>query len=82
MRTFLVLDLGLDVLDGVAALDLERDRLPRQRLDEDLHLACLDCSLSLRSLIDRSRWVVVWWCLVLSNEERRGREVHFIGSEW
>ena len=37
IRTFLVLDLGLDVADGVAALDLERDRLPRQRLDEDLH---------------------------------------------
>jgi hypothetical protein len=31
-RTFLVLDLGLDVADGVAALDLERDRLPRQLL--------------------------------------------------
>jgi hypothetical protein len=39
--TFLVLDLGLDVVDGVAALDLERDRLPRQRLDEDLHLAVM-----------------------------------------
>jgi hypothetical protein len=36
--TFLVLDLGLDVLDGVAALDLERDRLACQRLHEDLHL--------------------------------------------
>ena len=66
--TFLVLDLGLDVVDGVAALDLERDRLPRQRLYEDLHLACLDCSLSLRPSIARSRRVVVvWWCLVLSS---------------
>jgi hypothetical protein len=37
--TFLVLDLGLEGGDGVAALDLERDRLPRQRLHEDLHLA-------------------------------------------
>ena len=36
--TFLVLDLGLDVGDGVAALDLQRDGLPRQRLHEDLHL--------------------------------------------
>jgi hypothetical protein len=26
---FLVLDLGLDIVDGVAALDLERDGLPR-----------------------------------------------------
>jgi len=33
------LDLGLDIVDGVAALDLERDGLPRQRLHEDLHLA-------------------------------------------
>merc|ERR1712100_212646 len=35
----LVLDLGLDVLDGVRALDLQRDGLPRQCLDEDLHPA-------------------------------------------
>uniref|UniRef100_A0A453IGN4 Uncharacterized protein n=1 Tax=Aegilops tauschii subsp. strangulata TaxID=200361 RepID=A0A453IGN4_AEGTS len=34
---FLVLDLGLDVVDGVAALHLEGDGLPRQRLHEDLH---------------------------------------------
>jgi len=34
---FLVLDLGLDILDGVTGLDLERDRLARQCLDEDLH---------------------------------------------
>jgi hypothetical protein len=38
-HTFLVLDLGLDDGDGVADLDLESHRLPRQRLDEDLHLA-------------------------------------------
>merc|ERR1711970_340543 len=35
----LVLDLGLDVLDRVGRLDLERHRLPRERLDEDLHPA-------------------------------------------
>ena len=34
---FLVLDLGLDVVDGVGALDLEGDGLSRQGLDEDLH---------------------------------------------
>jgi hypothetical protein len=39
IHTFLVLDLGLDVVDGVAALDLEGDGLPRQGLHEDLHLA-------------------------------------------
>ena len=26
-----------DVLDGVGRLDVERDRLARERLDEDLH---------------------------------------------
>lgn len=31
------LDLGLDVVDGVAALHLEGDRLPRQSLHEYLH---------------------------------------------
>jgi len=33
----LVLDLSLDVLDGIAGLDLEGDGLAGQRLDEDLH---------------------------------------------
>ena len=31
------LDLSLDVLDGIAGLDLEGDGLAGQRLDEDLH---------------------------------------------
>ena len=60
-HTFLVLDLGLDVADGVAALDLERDRLPRQCLDEDLHL---DPPSWDRSLAGGSGWcrggVVNW----------------------
>jgi hypothetical protein len=49
-RTFLVLDLGLDIVDGVAALNLEGDGLPCQRLHKDLHLVgpgrspgCCDC---------------------------------------
>ena len=33
---FFVLDLGLDVLNRVRGLDLQRDGLARQRLDEDL----------------------------------------------
>jgi hypothetical protein len=37
MHTFLVLNLRLDVVDGVAGLDLKRDGLACQRLDEDLH---------------------------------------------
>jgi hypothetical protein len=36
-RTFLVLDLRLDVVNSVAGLDLKRDSLASQRLDEDLH---------------------------------------------
>ena len=35
--TFLVLDLGLDVVDRVRRLNIERDSLTSQRLDEDLH---------------------------------------------
>ena len=35
---FLVLDFGLDVVDGVGGLHLKGDRLPREGLDEDLHL--------------------------------------------
>ena len=37
-NAFLVLDLGLDVVDGVRGLDLERDGLARERLNEDLHV--------------------------------------------
>ena len=35
--TFLVLDLGLDILDGVSWLDIEGDGLTSEGLDEDLH---------------------------------------------
>merc|ERR1712096_259516 len=34
----LILDLGLDSLDGVSALHLKGDSFSRQRFDEDLHL--------------------------------------------
>ena len=47
--TFLVLDLGLDIVDGVAGLDLESDGLPGQGFHEDLHF-----SLSLA--LSRSVW--------------------------
>merc|ERR1711936_1545453 len=36
-NSFLVLDLGLDVLDGVRGLNLKSDGLASQGLDEDLH---------------------------------------------
>ena len=35
--SFFVLDLGLDIVDGVAALDLESDGLAGQGFHEDLH---------------------------------------------
>merc|ERR1719284_11321 len=36
-NTFFVLDLGLDVLDGVCGLNIKSDGLTSQGLDEDLH---------------------------------------------
>ena len=36
-NSFLVLDLGLDVLNAVRGLDLEGDGLASEGLDEDLH---------------------------------------------
>ena len=36
---FFVLNLGLDVVDGVGGLDFKRDGLAREGLDEDLHPA-------------------------------------------
>merc|ERR1711988_1323306 len=36
-NAFLVLDLGLDVLNAVRGLDVEGDGLPSQSLDENLH---------------------------------------------
>ena len=33
------LNLGFHILDGVASLDFECDRLPREGLDKDLHAA-------------------------------------------
>merc|ERR1711977_762259 len=35
--TFLVLDLGLDVFDGIRGFDVKSDGLASQGLDEDLH---------------------------------------------
>jgi hypothetical protein len=38
-NTFLVLDLSLDILDGVGGLDVEGDSLAGEGLNEDLHLS-------------------------------------------
>merc|ERR1711988_1655533 len=35
--SFLILNLGLDVVDRVRWFDIQRDRLSRESLDEDLH---------------------------------------------
>ncbi len=40
-HALLVLDLALDVVDGVGSLDIQRDGLARQRLHEDLHASTL-----------------------------------------
>ena len=34
---FLILNFSLDIVDGIAGLNLKRDGLARERLDEDLH---------------------------------------------
>jgi len=36
-NSFLVLDLGLYIVDGVRRLDLQSDRLSGESLDKDLH---------------------------------------------
>ena len=40
--TFLVLDLGLDVFDGICWLNIEGDGLSCEGLDENLHLFLVD----------------------------------------
>ena len=48
-NSFLVLDLGLHVLDGVGGLHLEGDGLARQSFDEDLHPEAGENKLRYRS---------------------------------
>jgi len=50
------LDLGLDIVDGVASLHVQRDGLARERLDKDLHAATetqdqMECGLLLDVVI-------------------------------
>ncbi len=37
-NTFFILNLGLDVLNGVAGFDVQSDRLACEGLDENLHI--------------------------------------------
>ena len=39
-NTFLILDLSLDVLNGVCGLDIKGDGLTSEGLDENLHVVC------------------------------------------
>ena len=48
----LVLDLGLDSVDGVRGLDLEGNGLTREGLHEDLH----DCLLSGEDVLEKDGW--------------------------
>ena len=45
---FLVLDLSLDVFDGVAGLDIEGDGLARESLDENLHVDVFKINYNLK----------------------------------
>ena len=45
---FLVLDLGLDILDGVTGLDLKSDGVVCQGLHEDLHVGICQSAASLK----------------------------------
>ena len=41
--SFLVLDLGLDILDGVRGLNVQGDGFAGKGLNEDLHVASVSC---------------------------------------
>merc|ERR1712100_204631 len=76
-NTFLVLDLGLDVLNGVGWLDIKGDGLTSEGLDEDLHTSSksedqveggllLDVvvgkgSVVLELLTSEDESLLVWW---------------------
>ena len=53
-RTFLVLDLGLDGVDGVACLDLEGDGFTGEGLDENLQKANI-CHQSADRMLEKSQ---------------------------
>ena len=77
----LVLDFGLDVVDGVAGFDFEGDGLAGERLDEDLHTATeaedeVESALLLDVVVGQSAAVfqllsgedealLVWWDALL-----------------
>ena len=66
----LVLDLGLDIVDGVRRLHLKGDGLAREGLDEDLHDGLYLLEGKERKRLERmaatdiencqARWIVMW----------------------
>lgn len=56
-NALLVLDLGLDVVDGVARLDIEGNGLTRQGLDETISHRISPYSLFLHGLGSYRRWI-------------------------
>ena len=63
----LVLDFGLDVVDGVRGLDLEGDGLSGECLDEDLHPCCgAQRRATLRCVGGVGRGM--WYCTVKPGE--------------
>lgn len=66
--TLLVLDLGLDIVNGVGRLHLEGDRLPREGLDEDLH----DCLLKGGGRLGTSFLTKIALASLLGGTKRRG----------
>ena len=75
--TLLILDLGLDVLDGVSWLDIKGDGLTSESLDEDLHtssesqdemesglllnVVVRESSAVLKLLTSENESLLVWW---------------------
>jgi len=75
--SFLVLDLGLDILDGVSWLDIEGDGLTSEGLDEDLHtssesehkmeggllldVVVRESSAVLKLLSSEDKSLLIWW---------------------
>ena len=60
----LVLDLGLDVVDRVAGLDLERDGLAREGAYKDLHRGGLWVCL----VVKPTGWGELWWVFCLKSK--------------
>jgi hypothetical protein len=61
-NALLVLDLRLDVVDSVGRLHLKGDSLPREGLDENLHLACDSTRLDSWPLASYTLFARVYAC--------------------